>query len=621
MKAGKAQRLLSILTGLVALILIVSGIYGFSLRESPEAKEALEGMRAYTVLATAGQAIIEEEAINAKKAAREFAKTNKYSRAKTQQYLVQVETDARAAATERLKAIFARTSEGLENAVIALDQGLIRYYEALSAEQAQYLKQKAAKKDDPTAENAENAMPSDMAQDDAVDLAGFVQSAELEAKHAALSPLTDELIAQILVIAPEYSPEFVQNNRALIENSVRTQKDNFVSVYHRAVQCGSEQTLSSSLALGMTLANRASDAILLGLGLLIFALTFFFYRPIVDKIGMPRLVISLFFIVLCVVAGLNQINIPSMISNILKRTGMYGILALAMLPGIQSGISLNLGIPIGIIAGLLSTMTALEMNLAGWPAFLFAIAGGTLIAIPSGWLYGKLLNRLKGNEMTVSFYVGSSYVSLMSIAWMILPFNNPKLTWALGRGLRVMHNMKDSFGGLLDNILKFELFGVTVPTGLLLFFLMMCLIMYLYERTKSGIAMIAGGSNPAFARASGIDEDKTRVRGTILSSVLAAIGIIVYAQSFGFMQLYGGPQQMGFVAASAILIGGASVSKGKVSNVIIGTLLFQGIIALGIQVANAVIAEGGLAEVSRILISNGIILYALTQAGGGKSRA
>jgi simple sugar transport system permease protein len=33
-------------------------------------------------------------------------------------------------------------------------------------------------------------------------------------------------------------------------------------------------------------------------------------------------------------------------------------------------------------------------------------------------------------------------------------------------------------------------------------------------------------------------------------------------------------------------------------------------------VANAVISIGGLSEVMRILISNGIILYALTQSGG-----
>ena len=40
-----------------------------------------------------------------------------------------------------------------------------------------------------------------------------------------------------------------------------------------------------------------------------------------------------------------------------------------------------------------------------------------------------------------------------------------------------------------------------------------------------------------------------------LRTMLAAVGIIVYGQSYGFMQLYQAPRQMGFLAASAILIG------------------------------------------------------------------
>ena len=58
------------------------------------------------------------------------------------------------------------------------------------------------------------------------------------------------------------------------------------------------------------------------------------------------------------------------------------------------------------------------------------------------------------------------------------------------------------------------------------------------------------------------------------------------------------------------------MSKAKVSHVIIGVFLFEGVLALGPQIANEVVAGGGLSEVMRIMISNGIILYALTQSGG-----
>ncbi|NLV57138.1 MAG: ABC transporter permease [Clostridiales bacterium] len=356
--------------------------------------------------------------------------------------------------------------------------------------------------------------------------------------------------------------------------------------------------------------------ITIGIGLFILSLGLFYYKPLVTKLGMPRLVILAFLVFLCVAAGLYGISVPAMVGNVLKRTGMFGVLALAMLPGIQCGITLNMGMTSGIIGGLLSTLIALEYNMTGWGAFFFSVGVGCLFAVPIGWLYAKLLNRLKGNEMTVSTYVGFSFVSLMCIAWMMLPFRNPKITWALGTGLRVMHNMEGSFGSILNNFLSFKLFGVVVPTGLLLFFFLSCAIMWLFSRSKTGTAMIAAGSNPRFAEAAGINVNRMRTIGTTISSVIAAVGIIVYSQSFGFMQLYSGPRQMGFIAASAILIGGATVSRAKVSNVILGTFLFQGVLALGIQVANAAISEGGLSEVMRILISNGIILYALTQSGG-----
>ena len=42
--------------------------------------------------------------------------------------------------------------------------------------------------------------------------------------------------------------------------------------------------------------------------------------------------------------------------------------------------------------------------------------------------------------------------------------------------------------------------------------------------------------------------------------------------------------------------------------------------ALGLPVANQFIPESNLSEVMRLIISNGIIIYALTQAKGGSGR-
>ena len=71
---------------------------------------------------------------------------------------------------------------------------------------------------------------------------------------------------------------------------------------------------------------------------------------------------------------------------------------------------------------------------------------------------------------------------------------------------------------------------------------------------------------------------------------------------------------MAFPAIAAILIGGASVNKATIVNVIIGTFLFQGILTMTPSVVNGII-KTDMSETIRIIVSNGMILYALTRKG------
>ena len=73
---------------------------------------------------------------------------------------------------------------------------------------------------------------------------------------------------------------------------------------------------------------------------------------------------------------------------------------------------------------------------------------------------------------------------------------------------------------------------------------------WLYFRTKAGLAIEAVGANEKFARATGINIDSRK----IICRVLAAVGMIIYQQSFGFIQLYLAPFYMAF-PQSGILIG------------------------------------------------------------------
>ncbi|MDL2205730.1 ABC transporter permease [Eubacteriales bacterium OttesenSCG-928-N13] len=332
--------------------------------------------------------------------------------------------------------------------------------------------------------------------------------------------------------------------------------------------------------------------------------------------GFPRMIIGGFFILLCIVAILYDLSIADLLSNTIVRMGMNSIMVLAMVPGIQSGISLNLGLPIGIVGGLLGGLLCIELGYSGLPGFVFAILVGIVIAAVLGYLYGLLLNRLKGSEMAVTTYVGFSIVSLMCIVWLVMPFNSLVLRWPMGGGLRQTVSLEPAFQFILDRFLAFKIGGITIPTGLLLFMGLCCFLMWLFTRSKTGVAMQAVGNNPRFAEATGISVDKMRIIGTMLSTILGAVGILVYSQSFGFIQLYTHPRTLGLVAASAILIGGATTGRARISQVLIGTFLFQGVLTLGMPVANALVPGSTIAETMRILISNGIILYALTKSGG-----
>ena len=357
-------------------------------------------------------------------------------------------------------------------------------------------------------------------------------------------------------------------------------------------------------------------------------------KGFVNKFGLPRIIIAGFFLVLLFAAAGFQMNMPQFFGDILRRWGMYGILSLAMVPAVQCGIGLNFGISMGIVGGLLGGIIVIQLNIAqipalvavhpmfaSWVAVMAAILIGVVLATGIGYLYGLLLNRVKGSEMTVTTYVGFSIIAFMNMVWMLLPFDNGELIWPnAGKGMRNTISLASSYSEVMNNTLAVEIGSFVLPTGLLLFFFLMCFLVWLFMRSRTGMAMTAAGANPMFAKAAGINVNRMRLIGTTLSTVLAAVGILVYAQGFGFLQLYNGPMMMGFTSVAAVLIGGATPKRAVIIHVLIGTFLFQGIMTLGLPVVNQVIPEGNLSEVMRMIISNGIILYALAQTKGGDGR-
>jgi len=339
-------------------------------------------------------------------------------------------------------------------------------------------------------------------------------------------------------------------------------------------------------------------------------------NKIITDFGWPRIIIAIFLLLLFVVAPFIGVDVGTSLSDMLVRVGMNGILVLSMVPMIQSGCGLNFGLPLGIIAGLVGAVTSMEQNWQGFFGFAMALAFAVPLAVLLGIMYGYFINMAKGDEMMIGTYVGFSAVAFMSMMWLRLPYKNPLLVWGFsGAGLRTTMSLNGFWVKVLDSCLALRIGQhFFFPTGVFLFFALFCLCIWAFFKTKTGIAMSAVGSNPQYARAHGDSVNRMRVVSVVISTVLGAVGMVVYEQSYGFIQLYMGPLYMAFPAVAAILLGGATINKATISNVVIGTFLFQGILTMTPSVINGLL-KTDIAEVIRILVSNGMILYALTRKG------
>lgn len=621
MTKNKIQRLLAILCAAAAAFCMVLGFINMPKQNGTAGQEILRTMRIQTLLNATGDSVVESYVAIAKQEAQAAAKASGGGMAAIREAVEKAETETREkyenGAQNDLSGI---DTTGLSAAVNVYTEAVKAYAEAQAQaraayEEAHYAEAEAAleKKHEEMLAAGEE-IPED--EEVVVDMSGFEATPEMLEKQEEAKAMYANVGAELKKIYPVLTDEALETLEETVEGILYQSGDSFSSQYDRYVkQSNIKETNAGRLI------RHGDDLVYLGFALLVLTVLLLFNSWLIDKLGIPRVIIGVFFILLCFMTLWYDLSLSTLLSNTIVRMGMNAIMVLAMVPGIQCGISLNLGLPIGLVAGLIGGLLTIELGIPGWGGFLFAIVSGSALAAVCGYLYALMLNRLKGSEMSVTTYVGFSIVSLMCIAWLVLPFKSLKLRWPLGTGLRNTIGLDGTnFRHILNDFLAFQIGDFTIPTGLLLFMLFSCFVVWMFSRSCTGQAMQAVGNNPRFAESVGINVDKMRIIGTVFSTVLGAVGILVYSQSYGFMQLYTAPRQMGFIAASAILIGGASTSRCKISHVLIGTFLFQGVLTLGMPVANVLVPGSTISETLRILISNGIILYALTKSGG-ESRA
>lgn len=150
---------------------------------------------------------------------------------------------------------------------------------------------------------------------------------------------------------------------------------------------------------------------------------------------------------------------------------------------------------------------------------------------------------------------------------------------------------------------------VPVVTGIVI--ILLCIFTNFIMKTKLGQDFRSVGQSRHIAEISGINVDRTRIIATIMSTVLAAWGQLIYLQNMGTLNTYNAHSQIGMFSVAALLVGGASSSKATVKHALIGTLLFNAMFIMSPEIGQAVFGQALLGEYFRTFMVYGVIGVAL----------
>ena len=160
-------------------------------------------------------------------------------------------------------------------------------------------------------------------------------------------------------------------------------------------------------------------------------------KRLYQAIGFSRFIIMAFLAGLVLLTFTLHLDSGTIVSDVLVRIGLNSFFVLAMLPMVECGVGLNFALPLGILCGQLAGVLSVEWGIQGMKGIFAACMLGSVFATVVGYLYGLLLNRLRGSEMMVGTYINFSIVSLMCMGWMLFPFfSDPRIKWAMGNGVR-----------------------------------------------------------------------------------------------------------------------------------------------------------------------------------------
>lgn len=379
--------------------------------------------------------------------------------------------------------------------------------------------------------------------------------------------------------------------------------------------------------------------------------------------------VTIMFVALCIVCMIfSNTSVSYVLMAMFGRLSRNAFIVLALIIPIVAGMGINFAITIGAMAAQIALLWVVEWQISGLPGFILAALITVPLAAFFGLLIGKLLNKMKGQEMIGGLILGYFANGLYQLLFLfifgnLIPLNTPGLVikgstgvantislqslkyaldniWSVdfGTALYVASGLiaavlivKMIFKktSVLKGVIAIVFFGaactvyalvpalpelfsmVTVPMVTFAVVGLLCLFNVAIMRTRLGQQFRAVGQNRTVANASGINVDRVRLIAIMISTVLAGWGQLIFVQNMGTFQTYGAHEQVGLYAGAAILVGGASIKKATNKQAILGCILFHLLFEVAPSAAKTIFGDAAIGEYFRVFISYGVIAMAL----------
>ena len=381
--------------------------------------------------------------------------------------------------------------------------------------------------------------------------------------------------------------------------------------------------------------------------------------------------VTIMFIVLCIVClYFSGLTVPYVMYELFGRLSRNAFIVLALILPIVAGMGINFAITIGAMAAQIAALWVIEWGISGLPGFLVAMLMTVPLAAFFGYLIGKLLNNMKGQEMIGGLILGYFANGLYQLLFLfifgnLIPLKAPGLVIKGSTGVAntIDLSTERGFKYALDGLWRvdfstglFILCGVLALIAVVKFLrkkqdvkalaktLIICAVLCvvsllpfvkaMFEMvqipmvtfvlvgalcvfnnalmgTRLGQQFRAVGQNRTVANVSGINVNKVRLIAIVISTVLAGWGQLIFVQNMGSFQTYGAHEQVGLYAGAAILVGGASIKKATNTQAMVGCVLFHLLFIVAPTAGKNLFGDAAIGEYFRVFISYGVIAMAL----------